>query len=289
MAEWGICTTAKAPLPKLKAFLVHHLSLGAAHIWLHLDDPEDPALAALSGLDRVTAISCDAAYWGRHRPARHQNRQSRNMQRVYAMTSLPWIAHIDVDEFILPSRPITEQLDGCTEILLRMRPWEALHDSVSPPDIYTARHFRAPIRDADDRTWAFGDFAEALPNGSLSHSVGKAFFRTGVDGMEPRLHGGFVHGERITGISFADDMPLLHFHAEDPAEWHSRLAFRQEKGAYLSNPVLSGFLAEATDDEIEAFYKTIQNPDPDIRARLKSAGLLIEADLALADRIRTFP
>ncbi|QUS36507.1 glycosyltransferase family 2 protein [Falsirhodobacter algicola] len=282
MTDWGICITAMAPIDQMRAFVAHHLGLGAAHIWLHLDDPEDAAAEALAGLDRVSTIRCDADWWGPKRPGRHQNRQTWNMQRLYAAAPLPWIAHLDVDEFIHPARPVSEVLDAADTVLVRMRPWEALHDADLPPDIFTARQFRAPLRRAAERDRHLGDWAEALPSGALSHAVGKSFFRTGVPGLEPRLHGGFLNKDRIDGIPFTDALPLLHFHAEDRAAWLARLPFRLTRGAYRNNLVLADVLTHATEAERAAFYDAVMNPPPPARAALAADGLLIEAELDLA-------
>lgn len=277
---WGVCTTAKAPPEQVLAFVGHHLSLGAAHIWVHLDNPDDAAFAPLAVLSNVTPIRCDAQWWGKRRPDRHQNRQSRNMQRIYAQTTLPWVAHLDVDEFIDPDAPIADVLATADRMLVRMRPWEALQ---------IPRTFRAPVKDVALRTLAFGDYAPLLPDGALSHTVGKAFFRTGIAGLEPRIHGAFLHKERVTGIPFEDRLPLLHFHAEDPVRWRENLRFRLSRGAYQFNPALQVHLAEASDAEIDAFYATVQSPEPDRIADLASHGLIRHADLNLTAKTKASP
>ncbi|MCJ8138467.1 glycosyltransferase family 2 protein [Falsirhodobacter halotolerans] len=273
---WGICTTAKAPPKALRAFVGHHLSLGADHIWLHLDDPDDPF--ALSH-PRVTVQRCDARWWGARRPDRHQNRQARNMQRLYAQAPLPWIAHLDVDEFLHPLRPVGEVLAETATPLLPLRPWEALEGG---------REFRAPLR----RRWlmrriAFGPHAQTLQRGALSHHIGKSFFRTGVPGMEPRLHGGFLNGARIKGIPFAPDLPLLHFHADDRSAWQGRLPFRLARGAYGGNAALVAVLSDPA--RVAPFYDAVQNPSGWRRRILRACGLLMTVDLDLARHEKDIP
>ncbi len=63
MARWGVCATVRAPADQVLAFVAHHLDLGADRIWLHFDDPDDPALVLAAPLPRVTAVACDDAYW----------------------------------------------------------------------------------------------------------------------------------------------------------------------------------------------------------------------------------
>lgn len=293
MTDWGICTTLKAPVPQVLAFVAHHLGLGASRIWLHFDDPDDPAADAVAGLPGVTAIRCDFTWWhgmmGR-RPGKHQNRQSRNMQQVYAQDALPWVAHIDVDEFLWPARPVAEVLADAPDDapLIRIAPFEALHDPALPDDIFTARHFRAALTGqgrAADRARLFGPYAPLLAEGVLSHSAGKCFFRGGLQGMEPRLHGAFRWGERLRVDGFAPDIALLHFHAQDPAAWKDRLAFRIARGAYQYNPPLAGWLGNAAQQDVDAFYAAVQHATPATLDMLRGMGALLTADLGLRGQV----
>ncbi len=290
LPRWGVVATVKAPLDPLRAFVAHHLWLGAARVWLCFDDPTDPAIPAAKALPRVTVLRCSATYWRETcgmRPERHQNRQSRNAQRVYAETDLPWLAHLDVDEFLLPERPLAEILAEAPEDkpMLRVAPWEALHDPGLPNDIFTAREFRAAIRDPAAREIAFGRYAPLLPEGVMSHAAGKCLFRTGLSRFEPRLHGAFRAGARLEGGAFHPDLALLHFHAEDPATWQARLDFRLSLGAYQYNPALQAHLLAADAAEVAAFHARVQSPDAAIRARLAGLGLLRSETLKLREKI----
>lgn len=293
MTAWGLCMTVKAPVDQVLAFVAHHLNLGAAHIWVHFDDPDDPAADRLSGLPQVTVRRCDEAHWAAtagRRPDKHQNRQGRNMQRVYAETDLPFLAHVDVDEFILADRPVAEVLAGhpADRPILRMAPWEALHDPDLPDDIFTARHFRAAMRGeaaADQRRAVFGRYAPLMPMGVLSHAVGKCFFRTGIAGLEPRLHGGFLNGQRLQGGGFNDALHLLHFHAQDPEDWKGKLKFRLTRGAYHFNLPLQAHLQAADDREVAAFYRKVQTATDKALTTLAGHGLLKRADLKLRAQV----
>lgn len=293
MADWGLCATIKAPADQVLAFVAHHLGLGASHIWLFFDDPDDPAFDAVATIAGVTATRCDDAYWKsvcKTRPDAHQNRQSRNMRRVYNLAALPWIGHLDVDEFLHPARPVSEILTTLPRdrILLRLAPWEALHDPDLPDDIFTARQFRAALKGPllhKARLMAFGAFADLLPDGVLSHAAGKCFFQRGFAGLQPRLHGAFLNGERVKGGEFDPEIALLHFHAEDPKRWRANLQFRVTLGAYKFNPALQAYLRDATEAEVEAFYQKVQQPDADVRSWLADAGLLQNAHLGLRDQI----
>jgi hypothetical protein len=291
-AAWGLACTLKATVEQTQAFVAYHLGLGATEIWLFFDDPDDPAADRVAGLPAVRAIRCDTAHWTRvgERPDRHQGRQSRNMKYAYRRTKLPWLGHIDVDEYLLPRKPVAEVLAAQHPdwIEMRMAPWEALHDPNLPDDIFTARHFRAGLRGDDKaalRDLAFGQYAPALSAGVLSHAVGKCFLRTGIAGLQPRLHGAFLNGERLRGRPHHPDVALLHFHAEDPARWFDRLDFRLSRGAYQYNEPMAVWLKQATEVERHAFYDRVQAPGPELRDRLQAAGALIEADLGLRARV----
>lgn len=288
MTNWGICTTVKAPPDQVQAFAAYHLTLGAAHIWLHFDDPDDPA-ANLFSHPQITTTRCTDSYWMGYigkRPDRHQNRQGRNMHRIYKQAPLPWIAHIDVDEYILPQANISAALKALppSQPMLRMAPYEALHDPALPDDIFTATQFRAAMNgkhNAAARARVFGQYAPLLENGVLSHSAGKCFFRTGLSRFEPRLHGAFRAGVRVPGGDFSPDIALLHFHAEDPARWRNRLHFRLTRGAYQFNPPLQQWLLAADDAAIDQFYAETQTASPAALARLRAENALLTAQLNL--------
>lgn len=293
MADWSIIATVKAPAEQVLAFVAHHLPLGPARIRLCFDDPSDPAMAAVAGLPRVEALACDDAYWASHRmprPDKHQARQAFNAQILYRSQSEPWMLHLDVDEFLTTDAPIPALLDRVPRHrpLLRIAPWEALHDPAMDDDIFTARHFRAELsgpHHADHRAQVFGPYAPLLPAGVLSHAIGKCFFRTGIAGLRPWIHGANIRGERVPPGAPAPGMAVLHFHAQDPVRWRAQLPFRLARGAYVLKPELQAFLQEATEAALEAFYLRVQTATPDALALLRREGLLREASLTLRPKI----
>lgn len=289
--EWGLVSTVKAPPEKVAAFVAHHLGLGAARIWLYFDDPEDPAFDMVSRWPQVTPVRCDDIRWAAagSRPDRHQNRQSRNAQAAWRACRLPWIGHVDVDEFLHPVIPVAEILGAVPpdQPTLRMEPYEAMHDPALPDDIFTARQFRGALkpRFAHLRRAVLGAYADILPEGHLSHTNGKSFFRTGIPGLSPRLHGAFLNGERLPGPPFDRRLPLLHFHAQDREDWLTALPFRLTRGAYQYHPALQAHLAAAGPQEISFFYDRTQRLTADTANLLRDDGRLIEADLALRQQI----
>ena len=295
--EWGVCCTAKAPLTQLLAFVAWHRDAGAAHIWVHLDDADAISAQVLNQLDGVTAIPTDDAYWTQAggRPARQEPRQSYNMQRVYGEAALPVIAHVDVDEYLYSERRICAVLDDWSDDhpFLRVRPAEALHNPTLPDDIFTARQFRLPFPNGmplEDRLDVLGDYTALLRKNVLSHKVGKSFFKTGIDGLIPKIHAAsFGPDAPPLNVPANNDIFVLHFHAQDKAAWLDALPHRAVNGAYRFNEPLADFLAEATPQAIDDFYEATQVARPELVAALRRHGLLVEAELNLKDRVAALP
>jgi hypothetical protein len=293
MASWGLVATVKAPEEKVQAFVAHHLSLGAAHIWLYFDDPEDPAHATLARHPRVTATLCDATYWqGKNRHDRHQNRQARNAREAYRQADVDWLGHIDVDEFVLSTRPVAAVLSEmpARDPVLKLEPFEALHDPALTDDIYTARAFRGSLRSLPPALLlrVLGEDRKIVPEGLFSHRVGKVFFRTGIKGLSPRLHSVMLQGERLATPHWHPDLKLLHFHAQDRQAWLTALPFRLTRGAYQFRAELQAYLASADPAEIDHFYSRTQVQAADTADDLLAAGRLILADLGLRQKVRAF-
>ena len=295
--EWGVCTTVKAPLAQILAFVAWHQHLGAARIWVHVDDADAVSCHVLNQLDSVTAVACDDAYWAvkGFRPKTQEGRQSHNIQRVYGLAELPVIANVDVDEYLYPKRPIAEILDAWDDDFpfLRAVPAEALHDASLADDIFTARQFRLPFPNgtsAARKIAVLGDYTALLAKNMMSHKVGKALFRTGIKGFVPKLHAGTIgkDGPRLK-VPLHPELVVLHFHAQDRATWLEALPHRVTKGAYRFNETLAQYLGSASAAEVDAFYHATQTATPELVAALKSEGLLIEADLALKEKVSALP
>jgi hypothetical protein len=294
MASWGLVSTIKAPEDKVLAFAAHHLSLGADHLWLYFDDPAAPIPEALANHPRVNVTLCDDAHWtmvGKKRPPQHQNRQTHNARYTYrSKTTTDWIVHIDVDEFILTPRPIATILDEtpAETIAMKLEPFEAMHDPLLPDDIYTSREFRGALRHEHwpRRRAALGPYRKVIRDGMLSHTVGKVIYRTQVPGLLPRLHAVMVDKEFVPTPVWHPEMKLLHFHSQDRAAWLAALPFRMTKGAYQFRPELQAFLAEATPEEIDKFYRRTQILPVDLRDELVKVGRVLIADLQLRKKVQ---
>jgi len=294
MASWSLVATVKAPEEKVLAFAAHHLSLGADHLWLYFDDPDQPIPQPLVDHPRVTVTLCDTAHWtrvGKPRPPQHQNRQTQNARFTYReKVTSDWIVHIDVDEFILTPRPIATILDEtpAETIAMKLEPFEAMHDPLLPDDIYTSREFRGALRHEHwpRRRAALGPYRKVIRDGMLSHTVGKVIYRTRVPGLLPRLHAVMVNKEFVKTPDWHPEMQLLHFHAQDKPAWLAAVPFRMTRGAYQFRPELQAFLAESDPEEIDRFYRRTQILSVDLRDELVKAGRVILADLGLRQKVQ---
>jgi hypothetical protein len=293
MATWSLVSTVKAPEEKVLAFVSYHLSLGVDHIWLFFDDPAQLIPEPLSRHPRVTVTLCDENHWlraAKKRPPQHQNRQTQNARLTYReLVTTDWIVHIDVDEFLLTPRPMAAILDEepADTIAMRLEPFEAMHDPLLPDDIYTSREFRGALRHEfwPRRRAALGPYRKVIRDGMLSHSVGKTMFRTRVPGLLPRLHAVMVNKEIIAPANWQPEIKLLHFHAQDKAAWLAAVPFRMTKGAYQFRPELQAYLAEASPEEIDKFYRRTQILPTYLRDELVQDGRVIIADLALRQKV----
>lgn len=260
---------------------------------MHLDAPDPATIHVLNEIEGVVPIPCDDSYWQGKRPVKQEVRQGHNIQRVYAETRLPVVAHLDVDEFLWPAWPVDVILDDWPkdQPFLRAQPAEALHDPNLTPDIFTATQFRLPFPNGwpDARkTAVFGKYAAILPSGMLSHRAGKSLFRTGIEGLVPRLHAASVghHGKPLP-MPLHPELTVLHFHAQDRAEWATAMPTRVQTGAYRFNAPLAAFLQSASAQEVDAFYDATQVATPEMCDLLKSNGLFIEAKLNLKEKVST--
>jgi hypothetical protein len=291
--SWGICTTVKAPLDQILAFVAWHTALGAERIWVHLDDADPVTAHVLNQLDNVTAVLCDDAYWAVKggRPRQQEVRQGYNVQRIYNEGALPFLAHIDVDEFLWPNREMADILRDWPEDqpFIRAVPAEALHDPALADDISTANRFRLPFAHEQteaDKVAVLGAYAPLLPRNMLSHHAGKSIFKTGIEGLLPRIHAASLGAERKPPqVPLHPDLKVLHFHAQDRAGWTAAVPQRVVTGAYRYNESLAAFLQGATAAQIDAFYDATQVATPAMLAELERLGLLVRADLGLRDKI----
>lgn len=295
LPRWGVVATIKAPARDILRFAAWHLDAGAHRVYVYLDAPTPDAAAALKAHPKCRVIHCDDAYWRKRdktRPAAHQSRQTFNATRAYRRADVDWLAHFDVDEFLVAPTPLADELaklpSDCP--MLRIRPMELLADGDG-----TAFKDYVPPRQRDRLTNdIYPTYGEYLKGGFLSHLAGKVVIRTGLPALQLRIHNAFQDGVQITNNIECDKLRLAHLHATDWQSWQAKFKYRHAHGSYRANlsPTRSAdqggitlhhlfkmIEAEGGTRALQAFFQEVVADTPALRRRLEAHGLLYRADI----------
>ena len=300
MSRWGIVSTIKAPADEILDFVAYHLDLGAAHVFIYLDNQNPKAEAALQAHPKVTVTRTDGDYWKARnikKPARHQPRQTVNASHAYRQAhGLDWLAHIDVDEFLCPAdRPVGALLGALPRdmVCARVRPAEALTtDGVAglDPD---ATYCKAWMPGDESRITLekelYPNFGGYIRSGFVSHVVGKIFIRTGLENLDFRIHRGMQGKQEIGPRTVLDGIDLCHRHIPSWDAWQNIMEYRMTKGSYrcelkptrkpelggLSLNELFSFLQQDGGKEaLRAFFDEVCLARPELLQKLRENGLL---------------
>ncbi|THD73402.1 glycosyltransferase family 2 protein [Thalassobius vesicularis] len=294
--RWGTVSMVKAPLLDIARFAAHHLELGADRVTLYLDDPQPGVAEYLSRHDKISVIACDGAFWEAQKKPRmkaHQMRQAYLATQAYYQPGLHWIAHIDVDEFLMPQVPMRELLASVpvTDAMLRLPPAELLAGSqgdelfkLTPAQ---AGHKRGVLEDI------YPNFGAHLPGGFVSHREGKNFVRCGLDGIRVGIHGAFQGGDEIANRATDDQIRLGHAHAPDWPFFRDHMAFRMTRGSYRKTDenkmrlldILQFLQDDSGDDGIRAFFAEVCEASPALVAALEQHGMLLRYPLDLDAKV----
>ena len=288
--RWGIVSTVKAPVDQIARFLAFHLDLGAHRIDIHLDVP-DPDIAARLRHPRVQITQCDAAYW-QGRPDRttatHQMRQIYNATRIYRTTDLDWLAHIDVDEFMLAPGPIAD-------LLAQVAP-DDTHIDLTPVEMMDTdgdpHHFKRYAKGSKRRA-VYPTFGEFIKGGFLSTDSPKVFARTGLADVRLGIHALRHFGDKMWSGRPIPGFELGHAHAPDFDTFSRHVAYRLAKGSYHDrkgkpNPIglLIRTLQEDEDpNALRALHHELCAPTPDRIKRLGEMDLLRTETLDLDAKV----
>ncbi|MCA0921032.1 glycosyltransferase family 2 protein [Pseudooceanicola nanhaiensis] len=308
---WGLVSTIKAPAHKVLDFAAWHLEMGAHRLFLYLDDPEDPVFEVLKAHPRIRPTLCDRRHWKRlgRRPEKHQPRQTMNATQAYAKADVDWLAHIDVDEFLIAPRPMAEVLSALPDTChaARVRPVEALAPGADTPPGTT--RFKACALDRGTRlaqsAEVYPEFGQWLNGGFLSHVAGKIFARPGLLGAEFRIHNLKTAEGDNPGQQELSEVELAHFHAPHLEAWLAAYRFRLEQGSYRAelkparardkgglsmHELFTLIEAEEGETGLRRFFAEVGQDSPDLRGKLAAHGLLRELSLPLDSlREKHFP
>lgn len=307
MTLWGTVTTVKAPLEAILNFAAWHLEMGAHRLYIYLDEDAPRTLEILKAHPKIRAIHTGSAYWAKRngRPYKHQARQGINARHAgNRRAEVDWLAHIDVDEFLLSDRPVADQLSELPEDALcaRIRPVEALAPGTGTAEGETA--FKAFHLDQQARQRAaeacFPTWGRHLSGGFLSHVAGKLFFRAGTEGLQIRIHNVILNGTQNPGQVDLPGIELGHFHADSWDHFIAAYRFRLDRGSYRAelkpqvrrgdavnlHDLFRSIEAEGGEPALRAFFGQVCTASPGLCQRLDTHGLLRRRRMDL-DTLRT--
>lgn len=294
------------PPQLILAYVAHYLALGASGIHLCLDRRQDKLVEILRAIPNVSCTVLDEAYWqarGMTRPKRASLRQSLVCTEAAKSIDCDFLFHVDADEYLIPARPIGEQLSEAPEGItnLYFRPFERIvpHDFTPATSIFAGR-YKVPKElppEVHARVW--GEDAEQLSNnGFHGHVLGKSFIRLGQGEMSIQPHFGlpadteFDLPQSIAWFrenSFLLSGHLLHFDGLTPLNWAVKLMRKKLPRYDTESPTPSQMikrrrreqqvrLLDGLDDpaRIVDLARRVQTLSPEQEALIEAQGNIID-------------
>jgi hypothetical protein len=286
--RWGTVSLVKAPLARVAAFAAHHLDMGADRIHLHLDEPQPEVLDFLSRHPGIEVTTCDAAWWAGQKKPRmktHQLRQAWIATQTYQTSDLDFLAHIDVDEFILAPAGFRERLAALPADIaaLHLPPAELLAGTtdmfkLTPAD---AGQEKAVLEDI------YPNFGGHLRGGFISHREGKLIARCGLQGVRFGLHALLLNGHPASNRMALPEVKLGHAHAPDWQTFQRHMEFRLTQGSYRKtddevlglHDILELLQEEDGETGLRAFFDEVCEGNARLTAALEARGMLLRAPL----------
>jgi len=300
MLRWGTVTTIRAPLRDIARFAAYHLDLGAAEVNIFLDVPDRKTEDFFTPYPQVRITQCTSEYWnGKPEKARssHQLRQAFNASRCYRRTGVDWLAHIDVDEFILAPGGLTPLLaDTPPEAAFALlRPAELLAqpDPFSGLALFKLTRQELGLKKADIVDF-YPEFGAFVPDGMISYTSGKIIARTGLPDIRLGLHALVQKTAHISNGHTLSEAHIGHAHAPSWEVFRRHMDFRMEKGSYRRKPhesmklgdVLDVIHIEEGEVGLRRFYDELCVAGPRLLANLEAHGLLLTGVLDLDEKAR---
>ncbi|MCG7492884.1 glycosyltransferase family 2 protein [Thalassobius sp. Cn5-15] len=303
--RWGTVSLIKAPTRDILAFAAYHLDLGAHHLHIYLDEPDETAEVLLRAHPKITVTICDGTYWNAQKKPRmktHRMRQVWVATQAYNVTECDWLAHVDVDEFILPEagKSVDQLLAEVPDDHLGLMLQSA--DQLAAPGPEGGEAFKLTHLAAGHKRAVLGQiytsFGSHLPGGFIGHISGKLILRTGLDGLRFGIHACHWQAAQVENITNMTGSYIGHAHAASWSQFRKMLEFRLTRGSYQRaedndrlqlGDVIDLVLEEGGEDALRAFYEEVNGGGPELRAALARHNMLIDQPLHLEARmIRVF-
>ncbi len=300
--RWGTVSTVKAPLRQIARFIAYHLDAGAARMDIFLDVP-DADIARRLAHPKVRFHQCDDAFWA-DKPDKaresHQLRQASNASQAYSGSDLDWLAHIDVDEYILTDQPLAGHLSSLPAdvAFARLQPVELMASDDTLDDPWTGpAHFKrtrkAAKRRKTDLIEIYPTFGAYVPEGFISYTGGKNIVRTGFNRIRLGIHAMMQAGFKVSNGKVLDQVHIGHAHAPDWETFQRHFEFRMSHGSYrkktngnmILNDVLNVLIAEEGADGLRRFYDEMCRATPTRLELLRRHDMLVTAALDLDRKV----
>lgn len=296
--RWGTVSTIKAPVQQIARFIAYHLDAGAAQMDIFLDVP-DPAIAQQLQHPKVRFHQCDDAFWA-DKPAKaresHQLRQASNATQAYKTSDLDWLAHIDVDEYILSDQPLARHLSRVPADMAfaRMQPVELMaSDDPWTGPAYFKRTRKAVKGKTADLIDIYPTFGAYVPEGFISYTGGKNIVRTGFRRIRLGIHAMMHAGAKVSNGQMLETVHVGHAHAPDWDTFQRHFDFRMTHGSYrkktngnmILNDVLKVLIEEEGDSGLRRFYDEMCAATPERLDLLRKHDMLVTAPLDLDDKV----
>lgn len=225
-----ILTICKEPVLNILRFVAWHRDLGADRIVIHFDDPEDPAIPHVGGLDFVETVRCTPEFWrgiGIAPDKPFVKRQNAAITSAYRRVRSGWVGVLDGDElFCDETGDLPGRLAGLPPEVRALRVGTA--EAISVPGRPGPAHFRLMLPPPAVRA-IYGALAPLVRrNGGLAgHTEGKSIARAGLEIGLFRQHWPVgPDGGPISDPAPAEGLRLLHFLAADSESWRRKLEWR---------------------------------------------------------------
>jgi hypothetical protein len=298
--KWGVVSTIRAPLGDIARFAAYYLDAGASELNIYLDQPDPVVSEFFSTNAQVRIVECNDEYWA-GKPEKlglsHQLRQAFNATKCYSHSNLDWLAHLDVDEFVLPAQAMSDLLAQApaNAAYLRMQPVEML--AQSDPYNGTSYFKKTNLAAAQDNSVLpriYPNFGIYVPQGFISYTGAKNIARTGMKGIRLGIHSVLLNNQHIQNCHTMPDLWVGHAHAPSWDIFLHHLKFRISKGSYRKSinnnsklsDVIDFLTTQCTETELRQFYTELCQASPTLLARLEAHDMLVKARLDLDDKVR---
>ncbi len=305
LPRWGIVTTVDAPANLILCHAAYHIAAGASEVHIYLDASEsanDPVLAEMrQRLPGCRVTLTDRAYWrqrGRRRPRLHQVRQTQNATAALEASSVDYLLHLDVDEYLCQWEPLAEELALVPRgAFLKIGNIERIFSAKDRGGQLFTPTFRLPETLFDDEE---EEAEDALTlSGLTGHSVGKSATPRGF-GYTVGIHRPRHSGKR--GLSYprhrlSEAATILHFDGFTRRDWVYKLLRKGEAlAADLKSPVsevrlrqVAAILAEGNDFAAAVrLHDRLKCMTPEREAALRAGGRLLDIEIDPKGAVRRF-